>query len=220
MLGGGVVVAEGITEQLALQAVAEKLEASDDARYPLDLSGITVITTDGDGSIAEFGRFFVSLDLPTFAFIDKRDRSAIEQKALDEAGFQILNETAYVGMEDLLAAEVPLKHQWAYLEWIRDSGAAQKVLIPAAPPDDDKIRNFTRQVLKDGKGWGRAANLIERCQVVELPPSIVEFLERIYLLFPRPKRPEIVASGGEAAEDPAVGAKPAGAAAQQPAEDA
>ena len=220
MLGRGVVVAEGITEQLALQAVAEKLESSDDARYPLDLSGITVITTDGDGSIAEFGRFFVSLDLPTFAFFDKRERSAIEQKALDEAGFQILNETAYAGMEDLLAAEVPLKHQWAYLEWVRESGVAPKILIPAAPPGDDKIRNFTRQVLKDGKGWGRAADLIERCEVVELPPTIVGFLERIYALFPRPKRPEIAGPDGEAAEDPAEGAKPAGAVEPQPAEDA
>ncbi len=220
MLGRGVVVAEGITEQLALQAVAEKLESSDDARYPLDLSGITVITTDGDGSIAEFGRFFVSLDLPTFAFFDKRERSANEQKALDEAGFQILNETAYAGMEDLLAAEVPLKHQWAYLEGVRESGVAPKILIPAAPPGDDKIRNFTRQVLKDSKGWGRAADLIERCEVVELPPTIVGFLERIYAQFPRPKRPEIAGPDGEAAEDPAEGAKPAGAVEPQPAEDA
>lgn len=44
MLGRGVVVAEGITEQLALQAVAEKLEAADEALYPLDLSGVTIIT--------------------------------------------------------------------------------------------------------------------------------------------------------------------------------
>ena len=220
MLGRGVIVAEGITEQLALQAVAEKLEFADDARYPLDLSGITVITTDGDGNIAEFGRFFVSLDLPTFAFFDKRERSANEQKALDEAGFQILNETAYAGMGDLLAAEVPLKHQWAYLEWVRDSGVAPKILIPAAPPADDKVRKFTRQVLKDGKGWGRATDLIERCEVVELPPSIVGFLEQIYVLFPRPKRPEPAAPDVEAAEEAAEGAKPAGAVEPQPAEDA
>ena len=219
MLGRGVIVAEGISEQLALQAVAEKLESADRDRYPLDLSGITVMTTDGDGSVAEFGRFFVSLDLPTYAFLDQRERSANEQKALDEAGFQILNETAYAGMEDLLAAEVPLKHQWAYLQWVRDSGIAPKIFVPAAPPADENVRDLTHQVLKDGKGWGRAAELIERCNVPELPRSIVDFLERIYEVFPRPKRPELAARDGEAEEEPREGGKPAGAVEPQPLED-
>ena len=220
MLGSGVIVAEGITEQLVLQAVAEKLELADDTRYPLDLSGVTVITTDGDGSIAEFGRFFVSLDLPTFGFLDKRARSTNEQKALDDAGFQILNETTYDGMEDLLAAEVPLNHQWSYLREVRDSGVAPKVFIPATPPAGDKVREFTCQVLKNGKGWGRAANLIERCEVVELPPSIVGFLDQIYSLFPRPKRPDLGAPDGGLVEETADGATPAGAVEPQPPEDA
>lgn len=191
MLGRGVIVAEGITEQLALQAVAEKLEAADPDKYPLDLSGVTIITADGDGSIPEFGRFFVSLDLPTFAFFDKKARPKKDQDALDQAGFQILNEIPYAGMEDLLAAEVPLNHQWAYLEDIRASGIAPKILIPAARPADEKVREFTCQVLKDGKGWGRAANLIERCETAELPPTIVGFLRQIYADFPRPKALDI-----------------------------
>ena len=94
MLGRGVIVVEGAVEQLALQAVAEKLQATDDSRYPLDLAGVSIITTDGDGGIPEFGRFFASLDLPSFAFFDKKARSDSEQQALKQAGFQILNETA------------------------------------------------------------------------------------------------------------------------------
>ncbi|NTV45715.1 MAG: AAA family ATPase [Chlorobiales bacterium] len=187
MLGRGVVIAEGITEQLALQAVAEKLEASNNDRYPLDLSGVTIITTDGDGSIAEFGRFFVSLDMPTFAFFDKKVRPKNEQESLEQAGFQILNEIPYAGMEDLLAAEVPLSHQWAYLEHVRDSGITSKVCIPDIRPDDKIVRDFIYKVLKDGKGWGRAAELIERCTTAELPPSIVDFLDKIYERYPRPK---------------------------------
>lgn len=201
MLGRGVIVTEGITEQLSLQAVAEKLEAADDVRYPLDVSGVTIITAEGDGGIPEFGRFFVSLDLPTFAFFDKKARSQREQDALKQAGFDILNETIYAGMEELLAAEVPLHHQWSYLEQIRDSGIAPKILIPARRPTDDKVRDFTRQMLKDGKGWGRAADLIERCAVAELPASIVDFLERIYKLFPRPKAPDLGEPDKGAAEE-------------------
>lgn len=220
MLGRGVIVAEGITEQLALQAVAEKLETDNDTKYPLDLSGVTIITTDGDGSIPEFGRFFVSLDLPTFAFFDKKVRPQKDQEALAQAGFHILNEIPYVGMEALLAAEVPLNHQWAYLKQVRDSGVAPKILIPAACPADDKVREFTCQVLKDGKGWGRAADLIERCATAELPPTIVGFLDQIYVLFPRPKTPGIAPAGDGDAAAPAERAVAADTAEAPPAEGA
>lgn len=189
MLGRGVVVAEGITEQLALQAVSEKLETNDETKYPLDLSGVTIITTDGDGSIPEFGRFFASLDLPTFAFYDKKERPKKDLDALAEAGFQVLNEIPYGGMEDLLAVEIPLTHQWSYLEYVRDKGIASKTKIPASRPADENVRELTRQILKDGKGWGRSSDLIERCAVADLPQTIVKFLERIYAQFPRPKAP-------------------------------
>lgn len=190
MLGRGAIVAEGLTEQLVLQAVSSKMEKSLPDNYPLDLSGVTIVTADGDGSIAEFGRFFTSLDLPAFAFFDKKTRAQKEIDALNNAGFKILNEIAYPGMEELLAAEVPLNIQWAYLEDLRDSGAAPKTHIPVARPGDDQVREFTRQTLKDGKGWGRAADLIDLCGEADLPQSITDFLAHIYALFPGPKRPK------------------------------
>lgn len=201
MLGRGVIVAEGITEQLALHATAEKLESADTEKYPLDLAGVTIFCADGDGSIAEFGRFFGSLDLPTFAFLDKKTRPQKEQAALEGAGFQILNETTYEGMEDLLAAEVPLDRQWSYLEAVRDSGASPKLLLPSVRPDDDGVRRFTKHALKDGKGTGRAAELIELCTIGELPMSLTGFLNQIYGRFPRPKLPEKPET--KAAADPA-----------------
>ncbi len=220
MLGRGVIVVEGITDQLVLQAMAERLESADDDRYPLDLSGVTIITTDGDGSIAEFGRFFVSLDLPTFAFFDRKERPEKDRDALGQAGFEICNEIAYAGIEDLLAAEVPLDHQWTYLEHVRDSGIAPKILIPAALPADDRVRDFTRQVLKDGKGWGRAAALIDLCAVAELPPGIVGFLEEVYTRFPRPKTLDLGVPDAVAAEEPAEGGELPVAVEAQPLEGA
>lgn len=186
MLGRGVIVAEGFTEVAALQAVASAMERADVSNYPLDLSGVSIVTPDGDGGLAEFGRFFRSLDLPTFAFFDKKTRPPKEQQALIEAGFTILNEIAYPGMEQLLAEEVPLDRQWTFLEHIRDSGASPKIGIPAARPDDAKIKLLTQNALADGKGWGRAASLVELCATAELPPSITGFLAQIYALFPRP----------------------------------
>jgi putative ATP-dependent endonuclease of OLD family len=210
MLGKGVVLAEGMTERLALQAVAEKLETDEKSYYPLDLSGVTIVTTDGDGSLAEFGRFFLSLDLPTFALYDKKVRPQKEEDALAQAGFQLRLETPYPGMEDLLAAEVPLDHQWGFLTELRDAGLATTSGIPAARPADDQVRELSTRVLKDGKGWGRAADLVERCAVPQLPTTIVEFLKQVYERYPRPKISTI---------DPTTGAghTPSGPIAEAPA---
>jgi putative ATP-dependent endonuclease of the OLD family len=202
MLGRGVVVTEGMTEQLVLRSVAEKLEAADSKRYPLDLSGVTIISADGDGSIAEFGRFFVSLDLPTFAFFDNKARNEKDRKSLNEAGFTILKECSHLGMEALLAAEVPVVRQWAYLVEVGGTGAGQAVATK--PPPDKEVRELTLQFLKDGKGWGRAAGLIERCDTQELPASVVAFLEEIYLLFPRPKALDLDEQTAEKPPDPAT----------------
>jgi len=186
MLAKGVIVAEGFTEVVTLQAVAAIMEAADTKNYPLDLAGISIIATDGDGSVAEFGRFFVSLDLPAFAFFDKKTRKANEDAALKAAGFTILNETNYPSMEALLASEIPLDRQWQYLEQIRDSGSASSITIPNSRPQDDQVRAKTKEVLSGGKGWGRSAELVELCSLIELPISITAFLSQIYAQFPKP----------------------------------
>jgi putative ATP-dependent endonuclease of OLD family len=193
MLGNAVIVAEGVTEQAVLRVVAERLEADDEGRYPLDLAGVTILSADGDGSVAEFGRFFVSLDLPSFAFLDKKARPKKEEEALANAGYEIMNETRYPGMEELLAAEVPVNTQWTFLDDVRDRGVAPNVLLPVSRPSDEAVRSFTVQRLKGGKGSGRAAELIELCEVSELPPSICGFLQLVYERFPRPKIQEIIA---------------------------
>jgi hypothetical protein len=165
--------------------------------------------------MAEFCRFFVALDLPTFGFCDQRNREEKEKQARKVAGFDEIHETNYKGMEDLLVAEVPLCHQWSYLEEIRDKELAPKVGIPPIRPDDAKVQKLTRDVLKNAKGSGRAADLIDFCEVEELPPSVTGFLEKLYQRFPRPPVPGLdednaenatpetsVAEGGsEAGED-------------------
>lgn len=190
MLGRGVIVAEGITEQFALQSVAQMLEEADSSKYPLDLSGVTIITPDGEGSIPEFGCFFTSLGLPCYAFYDKKNRSQKEIESFAKAGFSKQCEIPYFGMEDLLATEVPIDIQWEYIDSMREQ-LTPKILIPTARPIDDIIKRHTRDVLKDGKGWGRSADLLERCKIEELPSTIVGFLHQIYLDFPCPKIVEI-----------------------------
>lgn len=212
MLGRGVVVAEGLTEQLALAAVAEKMQTADENLYPLDLAGITLISADGDGNISELGEFLTGLGLPTFAFLDKKKRPDAETKALAAAGFEICCETTYPGMEELLATEVLVDRQWQYLEFLREQGLTPKAGIPAKRPDDAAVRALTKNVLKDHKGWGRAAELIEYCAPAELPRSITDFLNQLFVRFPKPKTPPVAddladetekAAGAEQPELPA-----------------
>jgi putative ATP-dependent endonuclease of OLD family len=208
MLGKGVVIAEGLTEQIALTAVAQKMQAADAELYPLDLAGVTLISADGDGNISELGGFFIGLGLPAFAFLDKKKRPEKEAKALGEAGFKVLCETAYPGMEELLATEMPLDRQWQYLAFLRDQELSPKTGIPENRPDDDSVRALTMNVLRDRKGWGRAAELIESCDGTELPPTITTFLGQLFASFPRPKIPPLAKEPDEQCDAAGV-AKPA-----------
>ena len=186
MLGTGVIVSEGITEQAALLATAEKLEEYNPELMPLDLSGVTVLAVDGDGSMPAFGTFFRELGIRSYAFYDKKNRNVQELEKFKDA-FDVPNETNYKGMEDLLACETPLNRQWQFLTGIRDSSDGSKFGIPGDKPEDIIIRNLTGSVLKAGKGNEFAVRLIEICDRAELPPAITTFLEKVYQEFPKPK---------------------------------
>lgn len=190
MLGRGAIVVEGLTEKVALQAVAGAMEAANVDYFPLDLSGVTIVCADGDGKMAEFGRFFVSLEMPTFGFMDKKKRQAKEVEALKNAGFDMIKETDFQGMEELLANEIPVDKQWAYLDYLQQNDLAPTAGLPKVKPNDESIREYTVKILKEGKGLGRAAELIERCDNNELPKTLVEFLKVIFERFPKPKSEE------------------------------
>jgi putative ATP-dependent endonuclease of the OLD family len=186
LVGQAVIVAEGLTEQIALWAVSEKMEAADEANYPLDLSGVTVFSSDGDGALPAFGEFFKNLGLSAYAFYDKKARSADEIANLETA-FDLAYETDYMGAEALLVEEVPVARQWQLLDEIRESDQQGNVGIPVQRPDDDGVKSLCLQLLKGRKGDGTAGRLIEMCDHSELPASIETFLRKVYAAFRRPE---------------------------------
>lgn len=189
LLGAAVIVAEGVTEHSSLQAVASKLEESDNTLWPLDLAGVTIFSVDGDGDIANFGGFFKGIGLRTFAFYDQKQRKPEKNRQLAE-NFIIPRETAYTGIEKLLVAEIRIARQWQMLESLRDAGTYSG--IPQARPADDEVRRVMQGALGSNKGNGFAAALIELCAVAELPASIADFLKEVYALFPKPQRPAVL----------------------------
>jgi putative ATP-dependent endonuclease of the OLD family len=189
ILGQGVIVGEGITEQLALATAATKMAEANPELFEFDLAGITIINTEGEGNLSAMGNFFKELDIPAFAYFDKKNRSEA-QLAEIQASFTLAKEIGYKGAEALLAAEVPIEQQWKNLETIRSGDTEGNYGIPQEKPNDDRIRELTVSTLKGLKGTGAAADLISNCSVDELPTTIVEFLKAVYDKFPRPKRRE------------------------------
>ncbi|TEB10486.1 DNA replication and repair protein RecF [Pelotomaculum sp. FP] len=186
MLGKAVIVTEGLTEQVMLRAVADKMEAANEDKYPLDLSGVTIFSSDGDGSLPAFGAFFKNLGLKTYAFYDQKQRKPQEIQALQDA-FDLPNETAFTGAEELLIREIPVDRQWLLLEEIRNAGEQGNVGIPVQRPDDDDVRALMANLLKGRKGDGTAGRLIDLCEMAELPISVVNFLSQVYTDFPQPE---------------------------------
>lgn len=186
MLGKGVVVVEGITEQFVFWSVSKKMEQHSTNFYPIDLSGVTIFSTDGDGSMPDYGMFFKSIGIKTYGFYDhKKDRKE-ELKEKFAKAFDLNHEINQVGIEALLAEEIPFTKQWQLLEEVRDSGRLENNPIPATRPDDGQIKLLTIQILKGLKGEGAAGKLIDSCDFSELPSTITGFLKTIYEAFPRP----------------------------------
>lgn len=186
MLGAGVIVVEGITEQSAIRSVAEKLEETDETLYPLDLSGISIFPVDGDGSLPMFGAFFKNLGLKAYAFYDFKKRKEEENQKIVES-FDLPNEILYTGMEKLLAAEIPLDRQWQFLSELVQSGEQGNIGIPSVRPNDQEISLLLMKALKSNKGNSYAGRIISLCDVEEMPASIVNFLANVYKDFPRPR---------------------------------
>jgi len=187
MLGQGVIVGEGITEQDALLMAAQKMEDNDPDLFPLDVAGVCVINADGDGNLEKLGAFFKEIDIPAFAFFDRKKRTTAEIAAL-QGSYIVAREIQQTGAEVLMAEETPLDRQWQYLEALRTEDTERRLCIPAFRPDDSEIQKLTISTLKGLKGEGGAEKLLQFCTVAELPKTIIDFLTDIYQRYPKPKR--------------------------------
>lgn len=187
MLGHGVIVGEGITEQDVLFECAQKMEDSNPAFFPLDVAGLCVINADGDGNLEKLGAFFKEIGIPAFAFFDRKKRTDAQVAAL-QGSYIVAKEIQQTGAELLMAEEVPLDRQWQYLEGLRTDDTDGRFKIPTGRPADDELRKLTTSTLKGLKGEGGAAKLLHLCSVAELPKTITEFLADIYRRYPKPKR--------------------------------
>jgi putative ATP-dependent endonuclease of OLD family len=183
MLGRGVILVEGFTEQVVFWAVANKMQQNKESYYPIDLSGVTIFSTDGDGLMPDFGSFFNKLDLTTFAFYDKKERrTEIETRFTSSFFYSV--ESPFKGIEKLLAEEIPVDVQWQF--WQVHKSEVAVVDIAGERPSDSEIKLLSIRLLKGYKGEGTAGRLIDHCTVDQLPKSLTDFFKTVYREFPMP----------------------------------
>lgn len=159
-------------------------ECRPDTYYPFDLSGVTMLSADGDGSIPEFGDFFKAMQIQTFAFYDAKLRKPEEERRL-VASFDIRRQTNFAGMEKLLVTEIPVRRLWQFMIELRDSGE-EELTLPNTMPAEKSVREQAYSVLKNNKGAGYGGRVIALCEFDELPSTVTTFLSEIYARFPRP----------------------------------
>lgn len=186
ILGQAVLVGEGLVEFQVLRAAADIMETENPNNYPFDLSGITFFDADGDGNLSDYGAFFKSIGLKTFAFYDNGIRKPAEVSAI-AINFDINKQTAYSDIEKLLAEELPINIQWNYLQNLSTNGLLpSNMILPNIQPIDSEVKKFTTEAFLYKKGDGRCAEVIKLCSTTEIPVTIREFLESIYVLYPAP----------------------------------
>lgn len=204
MLGTAVIVVEGISDDAAIRCVAEKMQLTGDGYYPLDLSGVTIFSVDGDGSLSMFGEFFKSIGMKAYAFYDRKQRDPQEIQKLAES-FDVLNETRYVGIEKLLVDEVPPDRLWQFLEHVRESGKQGNLKIPTERPPDERLKTIAQEALRSNKGTGYTAILVDMCEFGELPNSITAFLSKVFSDFPTTRTPSKIDPASPLPSDNAAG---------------
>jgi putative ATP-dependent endonuclease of OLD family len=184
VLARGVIVAEGATECQVLSAASLALEGfnADGGYDPFDLSGISLFDAGGRGDVPKWGPFFDALGKKAFAFYDIPPAawSADEQTKL--GSYVINRQTPHTGLENLLSAEVPVATLRRFLATVSGlDDCPQDFPANHANLADADIRTQIRNILRQRKGDGYAAHLIEHCaSQQELPATIVDFLTTIH----------------------------------------
>jgi putative ATP-dependent endonuclease of OLD family len=186
MLGRGVLMVEGVTEAHALHVLARCLERRDPNLTPLDIAGVSIFDTEGDGMIPKFGKCFRTLGLKTFAFYDQKTRKQEDRDAFAAVLDENL-EHSCKNFELLISTEVPIARLRAFLEGLLAAGVDPKYgVVDPLPNAEPDIRKLALSVLSSTKGAGWAAQLFEQCEPQEFPKTVVDFLHKVYTYYPFP----------------------------------
>jgi putative ATP-dependent endonuclease of OLD family len=183
ILGKGVLLVEGPTEESMFPAASEVMEGTDATYSSLDLSGVSVVSADGEGSLEAYAAFFKGLGLKVYGFFDKQKQA--QSKVLKTA-FDHCWELDESGVEKFLCFEIDQKILLKFVKTVRKRPDFPSKISDQLPEQltTEGIEDWALKILKARKGYGYAGILIHLCNSSQLPGKVLQCLEKISEDFP------------------------------------
>lgn len=179
LLARRVLVVEGRTEYDAIPAAARRLAELNPGTYrSLDSLGIAVVDAETDSQVVPLVKYFEVLGKTVFAVYDKQADTTLSDSL--EHGF----ESPEKGFEKLLAAHTMQSVIRSFLNELieRNEWPLNASDQPTEDTEEPQLRKLCIKVLRKFKGSGEAADLISRCTADEMPPFVVDVLDKIHAL--------------------------------------
>ena len=178
MLGEGVLVVEGKTEENIFPVASSILEKHRENYRSLDLTGVTVVSADGNGNLMQIGKFFKSLNLKCYAFFDKQKN----EEQINQIG-EIFNKYYEIpdrGIEKFLVNNIDINIQKKFIMELRVNNPDGSIPpIKELSQTEEIIKKEVLNILTSKKGEGYSAKLISLCNQHTLPKDIKQVLIEI-----------------------------------------
>lgn len=178
LLSKRVLIAEGRTEYDSIPVAARRLSELDSVKYSsLEALGISIIDAETDSQIEPIGALLKSLGKRVYAIYDKQENI---QKAKIIAAVDIGFESPMKSFEKLLLTSVPVTRLKKFVEGlVTDGDWPAHIVSPTASSTDVEVQDALQTYFGWAKGAAGAANLIETCDLSEIPEFIRNSIEAI-----------------------------------------
>ena len=178
MLGEGVLIVEGKTEEDIFPVASSILEKKEKNYSSFDLKGITVISADGEGNLIQLGEFFKNLNLKCYTFFDKQKN----QDQLEKINqiFDKYYEIPQAGIEQFLIDNIDSDIQRNFIEELKKIYPKNEdiSLIGESSTEED-VKKATLKLLKSKKGDGCSAKLVSLSVPEKIKTILMEINEDI-----------------------------------------
>ena len=177
ILANAVLVAEGGTEVAVYLAVADVLDAEMPGYQHPDVAGLTIFDAGCDKDVPTYGPVFAAMGKIVFGTHDTMKTPYTDDQEKKAESFAIHYEIPYLGMEDLLIAEVRPAALRRFLAAVtsRQDYPGEVGYLPEGATDEQVVA-LAKKVLKVRKATEYGPLVIAECSAAELPPTLAKLM--------------------------------------------
>ena len=180
LLANKVLIVEGRTEYDAIPAAARRLYELNSKEYSsLEALGVAIIDAESDSQIANIGSHLNELGKTTFAIYDKQNEP---QGGLIKDNICHPFESPTKGLENIVLTKIPsqtLKRFAISIVSEKNWPSHLSHMVPDESSSEGDIKNSLSKYFDWSKGSGSIANLLEVCDLDEIPQFIKDTIKKI-----------------------------------------